>query len=198
MPIIPLIVKHLFSTSHLAYHCFREDEKWQPWSVLPPLFNAFLFKHAHQTSQENDSDSVVYPYKHHHRATNNYGFTSSQMKCTLTSDLWQAISAMLCCVMIIKCFKAVDQVVRGALGPDQPIWSPLLLSAPSWLFPCGLEIMASNIWGLVVSLKGRRGQRTESITSTSLDVGQYEMSELLRAVFQPCRVFKLNTCMWSV
>lgn len=101
--------------------------------------------------RKNDSDCDVYPYKHHHHATNNYGFASSQMKCTLTSDLWQAISALLCCVMIIKCFKAVDQVVRGALGPDQPIWSPLLLSAPGWLFPCGLEIMASNIWGLVDS-----------------------------------------------
>lgn len=62
--------------------------------------------------------------------------------------LWLAVSVMLYWCDDYKMLKRLWTRWLGEL--DQPVWSPLLPSLLSWLFPCGLEIMTSNIWGLVV------------------------------------------------
>lgn len=128
---------------HPDYRCFLNDEKWQPWSALPSLFNAFLFKHVCQAA---DCMCVL---------------TNTAAQPTIINKplakwnlhgLWLVISAMLYWCDDYKRLKRLWTRWFGEL--DQPVWSPLLPSLLSWLFPCELEIMTSSIWGLVVFERG--------------------------------------------
>lgn len=157
-------MKHLFCACLISliivFWAMESDSLYQ----LSRLYSAiFPSKHAHQTPQENDTDSYVYPYKHH-SGTNNYGLASSQMQCTLICCLnGGPLVPCFVGVAIIKCLKAEDQVVRGAHRPDQPVWSPLPLS--HCFSPVGWRswLATSGVW---LSLIGRW---TESITCTSVN-----------------------------